>query len=103
MTMLHPGGHVAASARGSAPPTRLERILAATSAATMLMTLPQVFTIWVHRDAHGVSLASWLTYLVAACLWLVHGIQKRDRTIWIACVGWILLDAAIVTGILFHG
>jgi hypothetical protein len=35
----------------------------------MLMTVPQVLAVWIGRDAGGVSLASWLAYLLAACLW----------------------------------
>jgi uncharacterized protein with PQ loop repeat len=73
------------------------------SVFTMLMTVPQVLAIWVGRAAHGVSLTSWLAYLVGASLWLAYGIEKRDRTIWVACIGWILLDAAIVLGVLVYG
>ena len=67
---------------------------------TMLMTVPQVLTIWVGGDAGGVSLLSWASYLFSACLWFVYGVQKRDKTIYVACIGWILLDAAIVAGVL---
>jgi uncharacterized protein with PQ loop repeat len=67
------------------------------------MTVPQVFTVWAGPSVSGVSLVSWSSYLIAACLWFVYGIQKNDKTIYIACIGWILLDAAIVLGILIHG
>ena len=80
----------------------LEKILRALSVATMLMTLPQVLTIWVGRDAGGVSLFSWVSYLVSACFWFVYGLQKRDKTIYLACIGWILLDAAIVVGVFVY-
>jgi len=69
----------------------------------MLMTVPQVLTVWVGASAGGVSLVSWSAYLIAACLWFVYGIQKNDKTIYLACVGWIVLDAAIVLGVLIHG
>jgi hypothetical protein len=35
--------------------------------------------------------------------WLVYGIRKRDATIWIVCIGWIVVDGAIVIGILVRG
>jgi uncharacterized protein with PQ loop repeat len=69
----------------------------------MLMTVPQALTVWLSRDASGVSLVSWATYLVSACLWFVYGIQKRDKTIYLACIGWIVLDAAVVVGVLVRG
>jgi uncharacterized protein with PQ loop repeat len=68
----------------------------------MLMTVPQVLTIWIEGNAGGVSIMSWSAYLVSACLWFVYGLQKRDKTIYLACVGWIALDAAIVAGVIVH-
>lgn len=79
---------------------RLGRVLRVVSLLTMLMTVPQVVAVWTSRSATGVSVLSWGTYLVVACLWLVYGIQKRDKTIWLACIGWILLDALVVIGAL---
>ncbi len=103
MTTLPPGSHAVAGALDSARVSGLERVLGGMSAVTLLMTLPQVFTVWIRGDARGVSLASWITYLLVACLWFVHGVRKRDKTIYVACVGWILLDAAIVIGVLVNG
>jgi uncharacterized protein with PQ loop repeat len=80
----------------------VEGVLPYLSALTMVMTVPQIWSIWVLRDAAGVSLLSWGTYLIAASLWFVHGVQKRDKTIYVACVGWALLDAAVVLGILLY-
>jgi len=81
----------------------LRRMLGAVSLFTMLMTMPQVMTIWVGRQAAGVSLLSWSAYLVAAvfCLW--YGIQKRDKNIYLACVGWILLDSGVIVGAIVYG
>jgi uncharacterized protein with PQ loop repeat len=94
-TVLHEFGF-----RGATLSRGVERALPYLSGITMAMTLPQVWTIWIDGNAAGVSLASWATYLVAASLWFVHGLYKRDKTIYLACVGWILLDAAVVVGVL---
>ncbi len=103
MNTLPPAGHVVAEERGSAGASGLERVLGWLSVVSLLMTLPQVLAVWVRGDARGVSLASWATYLLVACLWFVHGVRKRDKTIYLACVGWILIDSAIVIGVLFYG
>ena len=87
----------------NAPPVRgLEKVLRVLSVFTLLMTVPQVLTIWVGRDAGGVSLVSWISYLFSACLWFVYGLQKHDKTIYLACIGWILLDAAVVVGVIVN-
>ena len=102
MTMQPSDGQAVAVASAAPPPTVLEKILRSFSVITMLMTVPQVLTIWMSKNASGVSLASWVTYLLSACLWLYYGLQKRDKTIYLACIGWILLDLAIVIGVLVH-
>jgi uncharacterized protein with PQ loop repeat len=71
------------------------------SVMTMLFTVPQVLQVWV-GNASGVSLVSWASYLLAACLWLIHGVRKQDKLIYVPCVGWIILDAAIVIGIILR-
>jgi uncharacterized protein with PQ loop repeat len=80
----------------------LEKFLRALSIVTMLMTVPQVVAIWASHSAQGVSLLSWAAYLFSACLWFVYGAQKRDRTIYLACIGWIVLDAAIIAGVVLY-
>jgi len=85
------------------PVSALEKILRGLSVFTMLMTVPQVWTIWVGGNAAGVSLLSWLAYLLSACLCFVYGLKKGDKTIYLACVGWVVLDAAVVTGVMVHG
>jgi uncharacterized protein with PQ loop repeat len=72
------------------------------SVFTMLMTIPQVTTIWVAHQAAGVSLLSWGAYLVSAVLWFWFGLQKRDKNIYLPCVGWIALDVSVIVGVLVY-
>jgi uncharacterized protein with PQ loop repeat len=81
----------------------LRRLLGGMSIFTMLMTIPQVVTIWVGRQAAGVSVVSWSAYLASAILWFWFGIQKRDKNIYLPCVGWILLDVAVIVGVVIYG
>jgi uncharacterized protein with PQ loop repeat len=83
-------------------PSVLERMLPVFSIVTMACTLPQVLAVWVEKEVAGVSIISWTAYLVSACLWFVYGLQKRDKTIYLACIGWIAMDAAIVAGVLLY-
>lgn len=80
----------------------LARLIPALSVFTMAMTVPQVWAVWVEGETSGVSLLSWGAYLVSALLWFFYGLQKRDRTIWVACIGWVLLDAGVVAGVLWQ-
>jgi uncharacterized protein with PQ loop repeat len=69
----------------------------------MLMTIPQVLTIWVGQRAARVSILSRSAYLASAILWLWFGIQKQDKNIYLPCVGWIALDIAVIAGVIVYG
>jgi len=83
--------------------TVFARMLGGMSVFTMLMTVPQVLTIWVRHEAAGVSVLSWAAYLLSAVLWFVYGLQKKDKNIYWPCVGWIGLDVAVIVGVQLYG
>ncbi len=83
--------------------TVFSRLLGGMSVFTMLMTVPQVLTIWVGHQAAGVSVVSWSAYLLSAILWFWYGLQKRDKNIYLPCVGWVGLDAAVIIGAVAYG
>ncbi|HEY9446719.1 MAG TPA: hypothetical protein VIQ62_06565 [Burkholderiales bacterium] len=82
--------------------TALRRVLGGMSVFTLLMTIPQVLTIWVSHQAAGVSVASWSAYLLSAVLWFWYGLTQRDRNIYLPCVGWIALDGAVIVGAILY-
>src|SRR5712692_4329035 len=85
------------------PHKAMRRMLGGMSIFTMLMTIPQVLIIWLGHQAAGVSIFSWSAYLVSAVLWFWYGIQKRDRNIYLPCVGWMALDGAVIAGAVIYG
>jgi uncharacterized protein with PQ loop repeat len=82
--------------------TALSRVLGGMSIFTLLMTVPQVVTIWIGHEAAGVSVVSWSAYLLSAILWFWYGLQKRDKNIYLPCVGWMSLDTAVIVGALIY-
>jgi uncharacterized protein with PQ loop repeat len=82
--------------------TVMSRLLGAMSVFTMLMTVPQVLTIWIGHQAAGVSVVSWSAYLFSAVLWFWYGLQKRDKNIYLPCVGWVGLDTAVIVGTIIY-
>jgi uncharacterized protein with PQ loop repeat len=94
-----PKFHVRFGSRGDA---LMQRALGSMSVFTMLMTLPQIAAIWIGHQAAGVSIASWSAYLVSALLWFVHGLRQRDKNIYLPCIGWIVLDGAVLIGAIIY-
>jgi uncharacterized protein with PQ loop repeat len=85
------------------PDTIMRRLLGGMSIFTLLMTTPQVLTIWIGHHAAGVSIVSWSAYLISALLWFWFGLQQGDKNIYLPCVGWAILDGAIIVGALVYG
>ena len=68
-----------------------------------VMTLPQLFKIWVEQNAAGVSMISWVTYLVTGIVWLMYGIALKEKPIILTYSIWVVLELFIVTGIFLYG
>ena len=91
------------AAHASRSESVLRRMLGSMSVFTMLMTIPQVLTLWVGHKAAGVSILSWSAYLASAVLWFWFGMQIGDKNIYLPCVGWIVLDGAVIAGAVVYG
>ena len=63
--------------------TLLRRLLSSMSIFTLLMTIPQILTIWVGHQAAGVSVLSWSAYLLSAVLWFWFGLRQGDKNIYL--------------------
>ena len=81
----------------------MKQVLGGLSIFTLLMTVPQIVAIWATRQAAGVSVLSWSAYLISALVWFLYGLRKGDRNIYLPCVGWLVLDGAVVAGALIYG
>lgn len=86
----------------SIPETMLRRALGAMSVFTIVMTVPQIWTVWIAHQAAGVSVLSWSAYLLSALLWFWHGLRKHDLNIYLPCIAWIIADSAVIAGALVY-
>ena len=69
----------------------------------MVMTVPQVLTIWVsHRAAGNIDAVKGCVPRLSRRLTLVR-LAERDKNIYLPCMGWILLDSAVIVGALVYG
>jgi len=69
---------------------------------TPLMSIPQIWSIWVDHSVVGVSLLSWSAFTVASCFWVVYSFLHHELPIIISQVLWVLFQIAIVAGILMY-
>jgi uncharacterized protein with PQ loop repeat len=78
-------------------------LLGGMSIFTLILTIPQVVTIWVGHQVAGVSIVLWSAYLVSAFLWFWFGLRRHDPNIYLPCVAWITLDGAVIIGAVAYG
>jgi len=67
-----------------------------------IMTLPQIYKIWIEQNASGVSALSWSAYLITAIFWVLYGIAHKQKPLVIISSIWVVLEATIVTGTLIY-
>lgn len=81
----------------------LDKIIFAVGIISPIMTIPQVWTIWVLQNASGVSVISWATYLFTGTIWLLYGIVHKEKPIIVTYILWIILYILIVSGAIIYG
>src|SRR3989338_4697237 len=62
----------------------------------IVLTIPQITTIWINKNASGVSTISWCSYLLVSVFWMYYGIVHKERPIIITNIVWIFLDFLII-------
>ena len=67
-----------------------------------IVTIPQLIEIWLNKNASGVSVISWIAYLVGAMFWLFYGLVHREKPIIFTYGVWIVIDILIVIGTIIY-
>lgn len=80
----------------------IKRSVLAVAIIEPVMTIPQIYEIWYRKQAMGVSTVTWSLYIGAAFVWLLYGIQLKDKPLIISSSLWIVTEAAVVAGTLFY-
>lgn len=60
--------------------TFLDHIIYLFAFAGPIMTLPQVYDIWIKRDA-DINLVTWGSYLFIGIVWTMYGLAHKEKPI----------------------
>lgn len=80
----------------------VERSVLAVAIIEPAMTIPQIYEIFANKQAEGVSGLTWFLYIFAAVIWLLYGIQLKNRPLIVSSILWIVAEATVVTGTLLY-
>jgi uncharacterized protein with PQ loop repeat len=68
-----------------------------------VMNLPQLFKIWIYRDATGVSFVSWTGFTIFSVIWFIYGVLHREKPIIFMNVFIMVIQALIAMGSFLYG
>ncbi|MDD5193657.1 MAG: PQ-loop domain-containing transporter [Candidatus Nanoarchaeia archaeon] len=81
----------------------MDKLIYLVIATGLIMTIPQVCKIWIEKNASGVSIISWSTYLLLSFFWLVYGFIHKEKPIILSNILWILMYIFIILGVWLYG
>lgn len=80
----------------------LDKMVYAAAVVGPVMTLPQIYTIWIDKQAAGVSTISWTTYALLSTIWIAYGAVHKDRVIFFANIVWLAINSTIAMGTMIY-
>lgn len=66
------------------------------------LTIPQIIKIFSMQSAAGVSLITWLGYLIASIFWIIYGILHKDKPIIVTYCMNIIVNLGVVIGTIIY-
>ena len=68
-----------------------------------ITNLPQLFKVWIEKDASGVSPVSWFLFSIVSITWLIYGILHKDKHILLMNAALMIVQALTAIGALMYG
>lgn len=80
----------------------MDRLILVVGILGPIMTLPQLLKIFAEKDASGISVITFSSYLILDFFWLTYGIMHKEKPIIMTFVAWIMLNILIISGVLIY-
>lgn len=77
----------------------IDRLIYPAAIATPLMTLPQLYVIWVDKQT-GASVITWGAYTIIAMIWLAYALKIRDKPLIVLELPAVFLYGLITIGLI---
>lgn len=81
--------------------TFLDRLAMAASFISPATGVPQAIDVY-HGRVQGVSLPSWIGFMIFSVLFTLYGLIHKVKPMVIANLLWLLVEGTVVAGIIIH-
>lgn len=73
------------------------------SILTPVMTLPQVYNVWINGNVKGISVIAWGFYAIASAIWLWYGILHKEKPLIVLNAFMFVLNSLVAIGAIIYG
>lgn len=79
----------------------LEPLMLVMGLISPIATMPQLYKLYFSHSEHaaGLSLITWVLYVLIAFLWTIYGLYHKNPTIWVGNSLSFIMCMAMVVGI----
>jgi len=70
---------------------------------TPIANIPQLFKVWIEKNASGLSAVSWFLFSGISITWLIYGILHKDKHILIMNAALMIIQALVAIGAVMYG
>ena len=67
-----------------------------------ILTVPQLYNIWILRDTTGVSMFTWLFFTIGSGIWTWYGIEHKEKPIILSSGLLVIAQGLIVIGTILY-
>jgi len=83
--------------------TFVDKLMSAAAVIHPLTATPQVWLIYSTQDATGVSLSTWIGFMLLGLIFLAYGILHKIKPFIVTQVLWFIVDFLVVVGVILYG
>jgi len=87
------------SGRGFEGKNLMDKLVYVSALFGVCANIPQLATIWIDKNVAGVSIVTWLGFLLGSSFWLCYGIVHKEKPIILTNGLYVAIQCFIVLGL----
>lgn len=80
--------------------TAVDKLMATAAVLHPITALPQVILLYSNKDASGLSIFMWIGFLILGVIFMAYGIAHRLKPYILMQILWLVIDIAVIIGII---
>jgi len=80
----------------------LDRVVLAVAIIGPMANIPQIIKVYFENNISGLSLVTWVMFVLITIPWIFYGFIHKDKPIIVANILWFTTNVMIVIGIIIH-